>query len=153
MALLAGSFASHSFGQSPSPSATPLTLEQRVNEVEKRIQAIEDIPGVALALKLRGSTQANMATQATPTPQPDSPLELVSWKYQFLLGQYQYESQHLFTYVLKNRSDKPIKLIDGTLFFTDLLGEKLIAIQLTRDVEVSCRRFDTDQRSLGGQSI
>lgn len=122
-------------GQSPAASSTPLNLEQRVIDIEKRIQAIEEIPGVAMALKLAGSAHANTAAEPTPTPQSDSPLELVSWKYQFLVGQYQYQYEHLFTYVLKNRSDKPIKLVDGTLLFTDLLGEKLIAIQITRDVK------------------
>ncbi len=120
--------------ENPSSSPTPL-LEQRVSELEQKIQAIESIPVVALALKLRESAEQNTAATPTPTPQTDAPLELVSWQYQFKAGQYSYENRHLFTYVLKNLSDKPIKLVDGTLLFTDLLGEKLIAIKLDRDAK------------------
>jgi hypothetical protein len=123
--------------QSPSPSGAPLPLEQRVNDLEKRIRALEDIPAVATALRLQASNRGGAAaqTESAPASQPDSPLELVSWKYQFKPGQYAYESRHLFSYVLKNRSGKPIKLVDGTLLFTDLLGEKLIAIKLNPDVK------------------
>ncbi len=119
--------------ENPSSSPTP-SLEQRVSELEQKIQAIENIPAVALALKLRWSAEQNTATPV-PSPQTDSPLELVSWEYKFKAGQYSYENRHLFTYVLKNLSDKPIKLVDGTLLFTDLLGEKLIAIKLDRDAK------------------
>jgi hypothetical protein len=120
--------------ENPSSSPTP-SLEQRVSELEQKIQAIENIPAVALALKLRGSAEQNTAATPTPSPQTDSPLELVSWEYKLKAGQHSYENRHLFTYVLKNLSDKPIKLVDGTLLFTDLLGEKLIAIKLDRDTK------------------
>jgi hypothetical protein len=123
-----------SSAENPSSSPTP-SLEQRVSELEQKIQAIENIPVVALALKLRGSAEQNTTATPTPSPQADSPLELVSWEYKFKAGQYSYENRHLFTYVLKNLSDKPIKLVDGTLLFTDLLGEKLIAIKLDRDAK------------------
>jgi len=120
--------------ENPSSSPTP-SLEQRVNDLEQKIQAIENIPAVALALKLRGLAEQKTAATPMPSPQADSPLELVSWEYKFKAGQYSYENRHLFTYVLKNLSDKPIKLVDGTLLFTDLLGEKLISIKLDRDTK------------------
>jgi hypothetical protein len=120
--------------ENPSSTPTP-SLEQRVSELEQKIQAIENIPAVALALKLRGSAEQNTAATSMPSPQTDSPLELVSWEYKFKAGQYSYENRHLFTYVLKNLSDKPIKLVDGSLVFTDLLGEKLVTINLDRDAK------------------
>jgi hypothetical protein len=120
--------------ENPTPSATA-SLEQRVSELERKVQAIEDIPALALALKMREAGEQNTASTPTATPQADSPLELVSWQYQFKTGQYSHENRHLFTYVLKNVSEKPIKLLDGTLLFTDLLGEKLIAIKLDPDVK------------------
>ena len=118
--------------EDPSPAPTP-SLEERVSDLEQRIQSIEHIPVVAFALKLRGSTD----TAATPAPMPqsDSPLELVSWEYRFKEMQQSYENRHVFTYVLKNVSEKPIKLVHGTLLFTDLLGEKVVAIKLNPDVE------------------
>jgi hypothetical protein len=70
-------------------------LEQRVSELEQKIQAIENIPAVALALKLRGSAEQNTTTTPTPSPQTGSPLELVSCEYKFKAGQYSYENRHL----------------------------------------------------------
>ena len=120
--------------EDPSPAPTP-SLEERVSDQEQRIQAIEHIPVVAFALKLRGSTEQNTAATPAPTPQSDSPLALVSWEYRLKEGQQSYENRHVFTYVLKNVSKKPIKLVHGTLLFTDLLGEKIVAIKLNPDVE------------------
>jgi len=120
--------------EDPSPAPTP-SLEERVSDLEQRIQSIEHIPVVAFALKLRGPTEQNAAPTPATTPQSDSPLELVGWEYRFKEGQQSYENRHVFTYVLKNVSEKPIKLIHGSLLFTDLLGEKIVAIKLNPDVE------------------
>ena len=120
--------------ENPSPAPTP-SLDERVSDLELRIQAIENIPVVAFALKLHGPTEQSHAATPAPTPQSDSPLELVSWEYRFKEGQQSYENRHVFTYVLKNVSEKPIKLVHGTLLFTDLLGEKIVAVKLNPDVE------------------
>jgi hypothetical protein len=120
--------------EDPSPAPTP-SLEERVSDLEERTQAIEHIPVVAFALKLRGPTEQSTSATPAPTPQSDSPLQLVSWEYRFKEGQQSYQNRHAFTYVLKNVSEKPIKLIHGTLLFTDLLGEKIVAIKLNPDVE------------------
>jgi hypothetical protein len=116
---------------SPSPTATP-TLEQRVNDLEKRLQAIESIPAVAMALNMKGSAKSS---EASPTPQSNSPLELVSWQYQFKPGQYAILNEHHFSYLLRNQSEKAIKLVEGVITFTDLLGEKLKAIRLLPDIK------------------
>jgi len=122
------------FAEDHSPAPTP-SLEERVGDLEQRIQAVERIPVVAFALKLRGPTEQNTAATPAPTPQSDAPLELVSWEYRLKEAQQSYEYRHVFTYLLKNVSEKPIKLIHGTLLFTDLLGEKIVAIKLNPDVE------------------
>jgi hypothetical protein len=135
LAVIAGSCSQSLVAQnsSPSPTASP-TLEQRVSDLEKRLQAIESIPALALMLNLKNSTQANATPQPTPAAQTDAPLELMSWGYQFKTGQNEYENRHLFSYFLKNRTDKAIKLVDGSILFTDLLGEKLMSIRLFPDV-------------------
>jgi hypothetical protein len=118
-------------GASPTPSPS---LEQRVNDLEKRLTDLESIPAVALALKLKA--QSNQSTQASPTPtkQGNAPLELESWSYEFRQGQYDYQSRHIFTYSLRNRTEKSIKLVDGTIVFKDRLGEKIMGIKLLEDV-------------------
>jgi hypothetical protein len=65
--------------------------------------------------------------------QANAALALVNWDYQFKPGQYQWENKHWFSYTLKNQSGKAIKLIDGSLQFTDLLGEQITNIRLDKD--------------------
>ena|SRR6266478_4088458 len=91
------------FANAQSPTPTP-SLEERVTDLEKRLNALESIPAVALALKLRAQT--NQTAEASPTPQGDAPLELESWSYQFKRGKYEYENRHVFTYSLKNLTEK-----------------------------------------------
>ena len=136
----------HSCQQNPSPSPTPApSLEQRVTDLERRLQAIESIPLVAMALNMKGSAQSS---EPSPTPQGNSPIELVNWQYQFKPGQYAILNEHLFSYVLRNRSEKAIKLIEGVITFTDLLGEKLIAIKLIPDLKCAAGgTADRDQHS------
>ena len=116
---------------SPSPTPTP-SLEQRVSDLEKKLQAIESIPLVAMALNMKGSANSS---EVSPTPQSNLPLELVSWQYQFKPGQYAILNEHHFSYVLRNQSEKAIKLVEGVITFTDLLGEKLMAIRLLPDIK------------------
>jgi hypothetical protein len=85
-------------------------------------------------LNLKNSIQANATPQPAPTAQADAPLELMRWSYEFKRGQHEYENRHLFTYILKNRTDKAIKLVEGTIMFTDLLGEQLMSIRLFPDI-------------------
>lgn len=91
-------------------------------------------------LKLKGSLQAG--EEPAPTPQTNASLELVSWQYRYSPGKYEYQNRHVFSYVLKNRTEKAIKLVEGTIVFTDLLGEKLIAIRLIPDVVVPAENTD-----------
>jgi hypothetical protein len=125
----------------PSPTPTP-SLEQRVTDLEKRLQAIESIPAIAMILKLKRSLQADTTPAPTPSPQTNAPLELVNWQYQYRPGKYEYQNRHVFSYVLKNRMEKAIKLVEGTIVFTDLLGEKLMAIRLIPDVVVPAGNTD-----------
>jgi hypothetical protein len=118
-------------GERSKPSPTP-SLEERVIDLEKRLNALERIPIVAVALKLTART--NQTAEASPSPQGDAPLELESWSYQFKRGKYEYENRHVFTYSLKNLTEKGVKLVDGSLIFRDRLGEKIMTIKLLQDV-------------------
>jgi hypothetical protein len=131
--------------QSPSPAPS---LEERVTDLEKRLYALESIPAVALALKLRAQT--NQTTEASPTPQGDAALEPESWSYQFKRGKYEYENRHVFTYSLKNLTEKGIKLVDGSIIFKDRLGEKIMTIKLLQDVRYP---VGESQSATGGWSV
>lgn len=85
-------------------------------------------------LNLKNSSQADATPQPTPTAQADTPLELISWGYQFKAGKYNYESRHLFSYILRIGRTKLSSWLTASFLFTDLLGEKLISIRLAPDV-------------------
>jgi hypothetical protein len=107
----------------PSPS-----LEQRVKDLETKLQTLERIPIIAVALNV-----ANANATPAPTPQINAPLELVRWWYQLDRGQYEFQTKHEFTYVLKNRTAKAIKMVQGYITFSDPLGQKLMSIRLEED--------------------
>jgi hypothetical protein len=49
-----------------------------------------------------------------------------------------------FTYTLKNGFTKGIKLIDGSIHFKDLLGERLYGIRVTPDLKIPSGKSKTD---------
>ena len=104
------------------------TLEQRVTDLEKRLNALESIPAVAMALKFSSNSSPIASATPPPTPQENAPLELVEWTYSFRRAQYEIENKHAITYALKNRTEKAIKLVHGGIVFRDLLGEKVLRI-------------------------
>jgi hypothetical protein len=116
--------------EKPSPS-----LEKRVTDLEKRLNALESIPAVAMALKFSSKSSPIASATPPPTPQENAPLELVEWTYSFQRGEYEILNKHAITYALKNRTEKAIKLLQGSIVFRDLLGEKVLGIQLLRDVK------------------
>jgi hypothetical protein len=74
---------------------------------------------------------------------------LESWSYQFKRGQYEVQNRHVFTYSLKNRAGKGIKLVDGGVVFRDRLGEKIMSIKLLQDIRYPSRK---SQSATGGSS-
>src|ERR1700682_4933522 len=105
--------------QKPSP-----LLEQRVTDLEKRVEVLEKIPAVAMALKLTGQLAGSDATPSPPSL-VNAPLEIVEWTASYHNAQYDYEKAHRIGYTLRNRTDKSIKLVQGSIIFRDLLGTKI----------------------------
>lgn len=118
---------------SQTPEQSPETLEKRVDALEKRLNALESIPAIAMSLKIAGQAQPS-ANIPAPTEQKNAPLEVVDWSYSFRNAQYDFEKSHLISYTLKNRTDKAIKLVQGSIVFRDLLGEKILQVRLLPDV-------------------
>lgn len=105
-------------------------LEKRVALLEKRLAQIESIPLIAMALSAR---EGGRETLPTEPPQTDAPLVLDDWTYSFEKGQYEFQDKHDISYTLTNRTDKPIKLVDATIVFRDLAGEKIFTAKLLQD--------------------
>jgi hypothetical protein len=108
-------------------------LEHRVDALEKRLNALESITAIALALKMSGQSQTATASPTT-TPQTNAPLAVIDWSYSFQDAQYDFQKDHIISYTLKNLTDKSIKLVHGSMVFKDLLGEKILQISLFPDV-------------------
>ncbi len=124
-------------------SSTPTpSLDERVTDLEKRLNALESIPAVALALKLKTQTNQNAAAQS-PTPRSDSPFELVDWNFSFEVDKYN-QAHYKITYTLKNRADKTIKLNQSAIEFRDLLGEKVYGIKVNQDLKMPPGKEITD---------
>ena len=105
-------------------------LEKRVALLEKRVAQIESIPLITMALTaMEGSSKA----EPTAPPQTDAPLVLNDWTYSLEKGEHEFQDKHDIAYTLTNRTDKSIKLVDATIVFRDLVGEKIFAAKLLPD--------------------
>lgn len=111
------------------------TSEERLADLERRVSALEkgQPPLAALA-----------AQSPPPAAETNSPLQLVSWDYRFVRGEYS-RYHYAITVALKNNSDKDIKLIEGTLQFTDLLGTRVYGIKITPDLRIPAGKAVTDK--------
>ena len=65
-------------------------------------------------------------------------LTLASWDYASKKGDF--GDSYSIKYTLHNGYDKKIKLIDGTLRFSDLLGATVYAIKLDKDVSILSKK-------------
>jgi hypothetical protein len=126
-------FLALSLASAQSPTPTP-SLEQRVTDLEKRLNALEAIPAITQALNVKKQTGEDSAV-TSPTPRGDSPLELVDWNFSFEAGKYG-QAQYKITYTLKNRTDKDIKLNQSGIELKDLLGEKVYGIRVNQDLRI-----------------
>jgi hypothetical protein len=86
------------------------------------------------ALALGGKTSL-ASSFATPSPLPvaamKAPLELVSWDAHLSKGEY--STNYKITIILKNTSDKDIKLIKAAIQFADLLDSPIYRINVAPD--------------------
>jgi hypothetical protein len=85
------------------------------------------------------SAPIDNATSPPPPPPPPprntqskDVVSLASWEYSSKKGVF--GDLYFIKYTLHNNSDKSIKLIDGSLRFSDLLGESVYGIKLDKDV-------------------
>jgi hypothetical protein len=63
------------------------------------------------------------------------PLELLAWDFAVVKGDFGADYYEI-SYSMKNTTDKPIKLIDGGLHFSDLLGKHLYGIKIEPDLKI-----------------
>jgi hypothetical protein len=149
LALLVSLSTVSGYSQTPAPS--PETLEHRVDVLEKRLNALESIPAIAIALKMIGTAQLARPPVPTASAQKDAPLEIADWSYSFRDAQYDYQKAHVISYTLKNRTDKAIKLVQDSIVFRDLLDEKILQLDFWRTFSI--RLKDRREQAAHGASI
>lgn len=111
--------------------------EQRIADLEKRVTALEQA--------LSSNQRTSQASSDRIVSQTKSPLVLGTWDYRFVRGQFSPEYQ--ITLSLTNTGTKEIKLIDGTIQFSDLLGNHLYGIRITPDQRIAAGKTSTDKGS------
>jgi len=99
------------------------SVEKRLNDLEKRVTALE-----------KASPLSSPLTAASPTPAlaTKSPLELAAWDARLVRGEDSYYKYEI-SLTLKNNSDKDIKFIDATVQFADLPGSHIYDIKINPD--------------------
>lgn len=109
-------------------------VERRLSDLEKRVNALE-----------KASLLSPLLNPSSPPPavETKSPLELVSWDARLSKGQYS-NYNYKITLVLKNKSDKDIKLIDASVQFEDLLGSRIYGIKVSPDQSIPAGKTVTE---------
>jgi hypothetical protein len=109
------------------------TTTEKLDALEKRVQALE-----AIILHSRNPAAVSVPGQAEQSGN-QSLLKLASWSATFKGCGY---GSHCYgvAYTLLNGYDKPIKLIDASINFYDLIGERIYGIALTKDVKLAPRK-------------
>jgi hypothetical protein len=115
-------------------SAPALTIDQRVTDLERRVTALENAQSSV--------TQKSSATTQTVVAHDSSPLELDSWSYRVVNTDI--SKDYEITLNLKNTGTKDIKLIDGSVIFKDLLGERIYGITVSPDQIIEAGKIQTD---------
>lgn len=103
-----------------------LTLEERIIDLENRVKALEGME------KLENPTEEAQTKLLVTDRKPL--IKLTSWSYTFRQGRI--SPHYEIEYTLKNEYSKPIKLIDGSIRFADLLGDQIYGIKITPDIKI-----------------
>jgi len=107
---------------------------EKLDTLEKRVQALE-----AIILHSRNTASTNGVSGQSEQSGNQSAVKLAKWSATFKGCGY---SSHCYAiaYTLLNGYDKSIKLIDASIIFYDLIGERIYGIKLAKDVKLSPRK-------------
>ncbi|MBF0233442.1 MAG: hypothetical protein HQK65_10455 [Desulfamplus sp.] len=102
------------------------SLEDRVKILEKKVSQLEMI--------LKESSEAKTHKAKVIKKNTNSKLKLTDWSYSYEKGEI--SDYYEIYYFLSNSYSKSIKLIDGSIQFKDLLGERIYGIKITPDLKI-----------------
>jgi hypothetical protein len=70
-------------------------------------------------------------------------LSVTKWSAVFHSAEYRFEEYWQLTYTVKNEYEKTVKLIEGALEFSDLLGASIYGVRLLPDVKIEPGQEET----------
>ena len=102
-------------------------LEERVNALEIKVIELEKL--------IKTTPKTKPLTTSAKQSAAKTGLTLSEWSYSY--EQERSSGYYRIFYTLVNSYEKDIKLIDGSLQFKDLLGERLYGIKITPDLKIA----------------
>jgi hypothetical protein len=114
------------------------TTEERLSELEARVNALELVSALTKAQKAESPT-------SIPSSAKDSPIELIDWDFGYEMGTYN-QALYKITYTVPNVSDKEITANHSDIYFLDLLGETVTSIRIGADIQLPPSKAVTDTR-------
>lgn len=129
--IIVGVIGASQSSQKPTIDKRVDVLELKVQELEKRIKALE-----------AEITHPPPTVVTNKKSEKLAKLKLVKWSYSYTKGDY--SSYYRISYELFNEYEKGVKLIDASLHFEDLLGEHLFGIKITPDLRILPGRKKSD---------
>jgi len=116
------------------------TLEERVAELESKIKKLEEII-------LTPSNLGVIKPDGEHFSEKNGVITLKSWSYAYKQGSF--SQYYEIKYTLKNNYDKQVKLINGSIEFSDLLGESFFSIRIDPDIRIDSKDSATDSGNYG----
>jgi len=102
-------------------------MEERVKVLEKKVMELEKL--------IKTTPATKPLTTSSKNRDANSGLNLSEWTYVYT--EEKSGGYYRINYTLTNTYKKDIKLIDGSIQFKDLLGERLYGIKITPDLKIA----------------
>jgi len=102
-------------------------LEKRIQTLESKVAELEKL--------IKANPQSKPITSTSKAKSNEPSLVLSDWGYSYEKGRT--GGSYNIKYSLINSYNKGIKLIDATIQFKDLLGERLYGIKVTPDLKLN----------------
>jgi hypothetical protein len=110
-------------------------LKREVKELVNKVVNLENlVMELTAGENVRQADGSGSPKTATETVEGSALVTLESWRYS--LEERDYSNCYRIAYELKNKYPKGIKLIDAGIRFTDLLDERLMSIEVDRDLNI-----------------
>ncbi len=120
--------------QTQEPTSELASLRKTVAELESRVTELE--AAVKRITSSKPEVENPSVEITAKSPAKDSPIVLDQWSYSLVKGDFGQAFYNIKLH-LRNTGTKKIKLIEGGVFFKDLLDNKIYAIRIEPDIRIA----------------